>query len=122
MALLYDGDLQVWGCNNYGQLGDGTNKNRNHPKSIMKNVRELTCGYAHSMAITNGNQLYIWDANGNGQVNEGTTTTRHSPVMIANDVKTAAATGSSSIYVTNQGQVYTAGLLYWYNHSIHQPK
>lgn len=111
MALLYDGDLQVWSCNNYGQLGDGTNKNRNHPKSIMKNVRELTCGYAHSMAITNGNQLYIWDANGNGQVNEGTTTTRHSPVMIANDVKTAAATGSS-IYVTNQGQVYTAGLLY----------
>ena len=43
-AITENGDLYTWGRNNYGQLGDGTTKNKDRPQKIMDNVRSVCLG------------------------------------------------------------------------------
>ncbi|KXK30926.1 MAG: hypothetical protein UZ01_01047 [Candidatus Brocadia sinica] len=46
VALKSDGTVWTWGCNDHGQLGDGTNTNRNIPVSVKKlrDVTSILCG------------------------------------------------------------------------------
>ena len=54
-AILDDGSVSCWGLNSHGQLGQGTNDNRNTPMSdsfpidgINKNASGITTGDRHS--------------------------------------------------------------------------
>ena len=85
--LLIDnsGQLWVWGQNNYGQLGNGTNgfydgsdydnsANKNIPTKIAerKIFTSVAAGLGHSLAIDNSGQLWTWGQNYYGQLGDGT--------------------------------------------------
>jgi hypothetical protein len=58
-ALKKDGSLWCWGNNYSGQLGDGTNTNRNKPVQIIQSgVASVSCGWHHTCAIKTDGSLW----------------------------------------------------------------
>lgn len=51
LALFSDGSLYAWGNNEFGQLGDGTQINRNTPTLIGTGYTAIAAGFAHSLAL-----------------------------------------------------------------------
>ena len=58
MALASDGSLWAWGSNEYGQLGDGTTRNRYYPVLILDNVYAVYVGMMRTHAILNDGTLW----------------------------------------------------------------
>lgn len=73
IALTSDGKLYAWGHNNFGQLGIGNINNIQVPPYIygttvpheinLQNVRSISCGDCHTVAITKDSELYMWGRN-----------------------------------------------------------
>ena len=84
-ALLSTGGVKCWGLNSYGQLGDGTNINRNTPVNVTglaDGVTLLAAGGYHTCAGLAGvAPLRCWGDNSYGQLGDGTKTTSHVPVI-----------------------------------------
>jgi alpha-tubulin suppressor-like RCC1 family protein/outer membrane protein OmpA-like peptidoglycan-associated protein len=77
------------GDNSSGQLGDGTNINRNQAVPVSDNgaftnrdVVRVIAGGNSTCAIKNAGQLFCWGANDNGQLGDGTTTNRNVPTPL----------------------------------------
>lgn len=70
IALKEDGSLWTWGENNYGQLGDGTEKKRSKPKKILDDVESITAGARSAFAIKTDGSVWAWGCGplGNGEV------------------------------------------------------
>lgn len=67
----------VWACgrNLEGQLGDGTNAQRNvFYQSIVENTRSILCGLSHSIIILNDGTIRVTGLNSSGQLGQGNTT------------------------------------------------
>jgi alpha-tubulin suppressor-like RCC1 family protein len=89
LALLNNGRVMAWGLNSYGQLGLGAGDltNRNVPTLIpnLTNIKDISAGYTHSLAIASDGTVKAWGANSNGQLGTGSITTYSSvPVSAAN--------------------------------------
>lgn len=75
-AVASDGSLFTWGANDFGQLGDGTEDGRKHPKKVKQLqtefVKSVSCG-AHCTAaiaeprekngIVSTSRLWVWGQN-----------------------------------------------------------
>ena len=84
-ALTSDGSIWCWGANFSGQLGDGTNVNRNAPVHIAGlagSVADVAAGSEHTCALNRGGGLACWGANFSGQLGDGTNAKRNAPTMI----------------------------------------
>lgn len=81
-VIAQDGSLYMWGVNDFGQIGDGTTKNRYKPTKILDHVIAVSLGGGHSGAITQNGSLYMWGANWIGQIGDGTTEDRYTPNKI----------------------------------------
>lgn len=90
LALTTDGKLYAWGANYYGQLGDGTNIQRNSPVPIRHNdltFSIVSSGIDHSIGITTDGKLYTWGDNQLGQLgNGGTPLQVYTPTQIKPDL------------------------------------
>ena len=87
MALKDDGvnptTVWAWGYNYYGQLGDGTNTQRNTPVQVkdspttfLTDVIAIGCGFhRHSIALKADGTVYTWGYNQYGQLGYGSTDT-----------------------------------------------
>ncbi|KAL9688248.1 hypothetical protein QQ045_032667 [Rhodiola kirilowii] len=75
-AVASDGSLFTWGANDFGQLGDGTEKRRKYPKKVKQLqtefVKSVSCGAHCTAAIaetrkTDGtistSRLWVWGQN-----------------------------------------------------------
>jgi alpha-tubulin suppressor-like RCC1 family protein len=86
LALTSTGTVLAWGFNKYGQLGDGTTKNRRTPVQVKlpkgTKVTAISTGCNHSLAVTSTGRLYAWGFNKYGQLGDGTTKNRHTPVQV----------------------------------------
>ncbi|MCP8614534.1 InlB B-repeat-containing protein, partial [Bifidobacterium asteroides] len=79
-AIGSDGNLYTWGNNSDGQLGDGTNTNRNTPAPIGKPAgapagftwQQIGQGCRHSAALGSDGNLYTWGDNSYGELGDGT--------------------------------------------------
>jgi alpha-tubulin suppressor-like RCC1 family protein len=72
LALKTDGTVYAWGDNDYGQLGDGTNHDRDLPvKAKIENVKAISAGCTHSLALKEDGTVYAWGGNGSGQLGNG---------------------------------------------------
>src|ERR1039457_1313585 len=89
----------AWGWNSKGQLGDGSQTQRQLPVPVTatgvlagKTVVALAAGGAHSLALRSDGTVAAWGYNFFGEVGDNTTTNRQVPVAVN------AAAGVSALY------------------------
>ncbi len=120
MAITTHGELYVWGRNTYGQLGLG----KSHygdiyalPQKIdLHNVCMVSCGGAHTMAITATNELYSWGSNYHGQLGLGDKP-NYSPDQVydspqkinLNNVISVSCGDYHTMCITTNGDLYAWG-------------
>ena len=90
-AVRAGGTVWAWGCNDNGELGDGTTTDRNLPVQVvdpsdpsghLTGVVSAGGGYWHTMAVKADGTVWAWGGNDDGQLGDGTTTERHTPVQM----------------------------------------
>jgi alpha-tubulin suppressor-like RCC1 family protein len=104
-ALLAGHGLECWGFNAFGELGDGTTRNRTRPVAVSglsSGVRAVALGANHSCALLRGGRAKCWGNNYNGELGNGTTKERHIPVAVSR-----LASGARAI---SPGTYFTCGL------------
>jgi len=93
-AIKMDGSLWCWGDNDYGQVGDGTNTNKNTPVRVMSSgVAHVALGDDHTCAIKTDGSLWCWGYNGYGQLGDGTNSSKNIPVQIMSSGVSSVASG-----------------------------
>lgn len=110
-AIDADGQLFAWGRNDYGQLGDSTQVNRNVPVlvSSLANVLEVASGRLHTLVRTEADDLY-----GMGYPHYGALGNQNSyvttPAKLTEEKVTAIGAGNrSSFFITENGHSYSFG-------------
>jgi alpha-tubulin suppressor-like RCC1 family protein len=86
LAVKTDGTIWAWGCNWYGQLGDGTTNllGTNTPVQVigLTNPIAISGGGFYSMALMSNGTVWTWGNNTYGQLGDGTTNNRTAPVQV----------------------------------------
>jgi len=84
-ALLASAQVQCWGNNTYGQLGDGTQQTRPAPVTVsdLVGVAQIAVGDNHTCAVTAAGEPWCWGANTAGQLGDGTLLTRTTPITVS---------------------------------------
>ena len=82
LAVGFDGALWVWGDNDYSQLGDGTNSQRDAPVRVigLDGVRSAAGSQYHSLAVKQDGTVWAWGING-GRLGDGGTASTNQPVQ-----------------------------------------
>ena len=116
LAIKEDGSLWAWGLNNSGQLGDGTNTNRNIPTRVGTDTDwiNISAGDGHSLALKEDGSLWAWGLNDSGQLGDGTNTNRNIPTRVSTDTDwTYISAGSSrSLAIKEDGSLWAWGSNY----------
>ncbi|HZD22226.1 MAG TPA: Ig-like domain-containing protein, partial [Acidimicrobiia bacterium] len=78
--------MWAWGDNFYGQLGDGSTRDRNTPVQTtgLTGAAGVAGGSFHSLAMKSDGTVWAWGRNVFGQLGDGTTTNRSTPVQTSN--------------------------------------
>lgn len=93
-ALTSSGRLFMWGKNESGQLGDGTNQNINTPLDITVSLRRtiqdpihtIALGSSHTGLLTTTGRVFTWGRNVYGQLGNGTTNSTSRPTEITQNM------------------------------------
>ncbi|MCW1147585.1 LamG-like jellyroll fold domain-containing protein [Flavobacterium lacisediminis] len=105
LAIKLDGTLWAWGANTNGQLGDGTNTDKNIPVQIGTdtNWSVVSAGENHSLALKSDGTLWAWGYNAYGQLGDGTTVDKNIPTQIGTSISWTkiAAGGNHSLGMHN---------------------
>lgn len=123
LALTTTGQILAWGFNNFGQLGDGTTKERDTPVPVAlppgTHVTAIAAGQDFSLAVTASGRVLAWGSNSSGQLGDGTTTQRDTPVPVHLPAGTRVRGVSGGC--THTLALTTAGkLLAWGDNSVGQ--
>ena len=103
-ALLDNDDVKCWGRNDNGQLGDGTNTDKNSPPSSAITfptgrtpvaISDSGAGIFFACALLDDGNVSCWGYNKYGQLGDGTTTDRNTPVLTD-----SLGTGRTAVHVT----------------------
>ena len=94
-AVKTDGTLWAWGCNNCGQLGDGTTIIKSIPTQIGSETTWVSAG--PSMALKTDGSLWTWGFGVCGALGDGTTINKSSPIQTISNVTTWAFAGLSAV-------------------------
>jgi alpha-tubulin suppressor-like RCC1 family protein len=113
--ITANGGVKCWGGNGNGQLGNGTNGDRDRPVEVIglaagSGVTALATGDSHTCAVTAGGGVKCWGSNSSGQLGDGTLTDRSAPVQVTglpsgSGVTALAAGGAHTCALTPGGGV-----------------
>jgi len=120
LALRGDGTVWAWGSNVYGQLGDGTTKQRLAPVQVsgLSDITSIVTGRhdsnsyrfmeraGYSLALRRDGTVWAWGSNAAGQLGDGTYNYRTAPVQVS---------GLTGITAIVAGKVSP----YWVSHSTY---
>jgi len=86
LALKTDGTVWTWGCNTYGQVGNGkigTSNNR-IPAQVknLTDVISISAGYRHSLALKSDGTVWAWGHNAFGELGDGSQNDNPTPSQI----------------------------------------
>ena len=112
-AITEDGSLYLWGHNDDGQLGNGTEEDSATPIKIMDNVAAVSLRSYHSAAITEDGSLYLWGENEFGQLGNGTRENSSTPIKIMDNIAAVSLGADHSAAITEDGSLYLWGYN-WY--------
>ena len=115
MAIKTDGTLWTWGCNNFGQLGEGTVVSRCSPGTVAGGGTtwcQISSGRCHGAAIKTDGTLWTWGSNFNGVLGNGFgSTDRCSPGTVAGGGTTWCRLGITAA-ITSAAAIKTDGTLW----------
>ena len=115
-AIKTDGTLWLWGWNNPGQLGNGTDITpKSSPAQTVAggtNWKQVAVGTRHTAAVKTDGTLWTWGINGYGQLGDGTNINRSSPVQtIASGTnwKQVSCGLKTTVAIKTDGSLWTWG-------------
>ncbi len=118
-ARMLDGTVRCWGWNKWGQLGDGTTKDKYSPTVVPGLVGVVSLDAsdgggvdgAHACAAKLDGTVLCWGANAFGQLGDGTTVAKLSPTPVPGltGVATVRVSEVSSCAVKTDGALYCWG-------------
>lgn len=99
-CAIVNGNVQCFGYNASGQLGDGTATDRFAPVSVasVSGATLLTLGHSHSCALDGGGTLKCWGNNSYGQIGNNTFTSNYYYATDSNVSGTIKAVGSGNYH------------------------
>jgi alpha-tubulin suppressor-like RCC1 family protein len=113
LAVKTDASLWAWGDNEFGQLGDGTTKNRAAPTPVGADSSWAfaSAGDRHSVAIKTDGTLWAWGDNFSGELGDGTTSTRSVPTRVGTDTRWASVSAGAdyTLAVKTDGTLWAWG-------------
>lgn len=115
-SLSESGEIQCWGVNTFGQLGDETYENRYYPSPVNGldgSVSLIAAGWGQTCAVLEGGVLTCWGWNFYGQLGTGSTANRNHPVDVIGlygKVTTVAGGGGHTCAIMEAGEVFCWGL------------
>ena len=105
--------LLAWGQNDFGQLGNGTNTDRDYPNptpfTVASNVVTGAEGGLHSLFVMADGTLWAMGYNISGQLGYGMTSSTNLPVNVASNVVAVAAGYAHSLFVKSDGTLWAMG-------------
>ena len=72
MARMANGEVYAWGCNDAGELGDGSTTARLNPVQVtldhglLTGIKQIAAGSQHSLAVAADGTAFIWGYGGEG--------------------------------------------------------
>lgn len=109
LSIKTDRTLWAWGLNQYGQLGDGTNDDKNTPVQIGldNDWKAVSAGHTHSVALKTDGTLWAW---GFGVIGYGAENS-NIPVQIGADTDWAsiAAGDGYTMALKTDGSLWACG-------------
>lgn len=86
MAITSDGKLYGWGWNKFGQIGVGDNVDHCSPVQVKfphdQGVVKISCGWRHTLALTERQNVFSWGRGTNGQLGHGESVDCNIPKLI----------------------------------------
>ena len=93
ISICTNNNLNTWGYNSRGQIGDNTTTDRYVPVQVhgpanvgfLSNIIMVAAGQDHSVALRNDSTVWTWGdnaLNGGGMLGDNSTTDRHYPVQV----------------------------------------
>jgi alpha-tubulin suppressor-like RCC1 family protein len=108
-ALLSHGEVQCWGDNSMGQLGNGSTTASSKAVTVsgISNAIALAVGANHACAVVGSGTVQCWGAGSAGQLGTGETSNRSTPVTIKDvaSVTTIAAGDNHTCVTLSSGLV-----------------
>ena len=120
-TFILKNDGTVWGCgyNSYGQLGLGDTNNRNIFTQVTTNaddIKQIYCGWYHTIILENDGTLWGCGANGNGQLGLGDANNRAIFTQIitnTNNIKSVCCAYYDTFILKNDGTLWGCGWNNW---------
>jgi hypothetical protein len=110
------GEVYAWGSNRYGQISNGCNDYQNTPIKVNgfsgERVVMISCGWGHSMALTESGHVYSWGFNGYGQLGNGNTVDSNTPKLVELNsviVERISCGQWHSLLLSKDGAIYAFG-------------
>jgi alpha-tubulin suppressor-like RCC1 family protein len=109
--LTTDGEVIVWGQNNFGQLGQG--HNTHVPKFVKINgivdVKQIAMGSDHLVLLKNNGEVMVCGNNNHGQLGVGHSRAINTLQKIIDDVKEIVCYSGTTVVLSNNGDVMFCG-------------
>jgi alpha-tubulin suppressor-like RCC1 family protein/tRNA A-37 threonylcarbamoyl transferase component Bud32 len=87
LVLTNCGEVYAWGSNDWGQIGNGCNSDQLIPIKVKgfnnERVVMISCGWTHSIALTECGHVYSWGSNDFGQLGIGNTMNSNEPKFVS---------------------------------------